>query len=205
MDLNPAQLGRGELYQHMIRLITPRPIAWVSTLSASGVANVAPFSYFNAVGSRPPTLMFCPANKPDGSKKDTLVHIERSGEFVVNIVSADLAEAMNQTAADYDIETSEFAKAGLTPGVSAIVQPPRVAEARAHFECQVHTILHLGTGPGGASVVIGRIVHLHMDDAILDENGRIDPDRLDTLGRMGGITYCHTRDRFDLERPKADA
>ncbi len=201
MEIDPTTLRRGEIYQQMIRLVTPRPIAWVSTVSAEGVANLAPYSYFNAVGSNPPTLMFCPANQRDGRPKNTLANIEANGEFVVNIVSHDVVEAMNCTSADYESDVSEFAQCGLTPLPSAVVQPPRVAEARAHIECTLHTLLRLGTGPGGANLVIGRIVRMHLDEAILDAEGRADPAMLDTVGRMGGATYVRTRDRFDLNRP----
>jgi len=185
----------------MIRLITPRPIAWVSTVSNDGKPNLAPFSYFNAVGSNPPTLMFCPANRPDGTPKDTLANIQANGEFVVNVVSFDLAEQMNQSAAAYDTEVSEFEACGLTAAASSLVKPPRVAEARAHFECRLHSVINLGTGPAGANLVLGRIVAIRIDDEVLDDRGRADPAKLDTIGRLGGISYSRTTDRFDIDRP----
>lgn len=201
MELDPQKLSHSDIYAHMIRLITPRPIAWVSTLSDAGVANLAPFSYFNAVGSRPPTLMFCPANRPDGRPKDTLANIQANGEFVVNVVSFELAEQMNQSAAAYDADVSEFQACGLTPADSLRVRPPRVAEARAHFECQLHSVINLGTGPAGANLVLGRILAIHVADEVLDERGRADPAKLDTIGRLGGISYARTTDRFDINRP----
>jgi flavin reductase (DIM6/NTAB) family NADH-FMN oxidoreductase RutF len=201
MEFDPASLSRGQIYQQMVRIITPRPIAWVSTRSNAGVDNLAPYSYFNAVGSNPPLLMFCPANKPDGSKKDSLRNIEENGEFVVNIVSFDVAEQMNQSSAAYDSETSEFDTCNLTRGESKLVKPPRVAEARAHFECALHTVLNLGTGAGGANLVLGNIVAFHVEDDLLNEDGLTDPGKLDAVGRLGGLSYCRTNDRFDLDRP----
>ncbi len=201
MELNPDKLSHSDIYAHMIRLITPRPIAWVSTLSNDGVPNLAPFSYFNAVGSNPPTLMFCPANRPDGTPKDTLANIQANGEFVVNVVSFDLSTQMNQSATAYETEVSEFEACGLTAVASSLVKPPRVAEARAHFECRLHSLVQLGTGPGGANLVLGRIVAIHIDDAVLDERGRADPAKLDTVGRLGGISYTRTTDRFEIDRP----
>ncbi len=203
MEIDPTTLAHGELYQHMIRLVTPRPIAWVSTVSNDGVPNLAPFSYFNAVGANPPTLMFCPANRPDGTRKDSLANIEQNGEFVVNIVPFALAEPMNQCGAPYDPEINEFEAAGLTPADSSHIRPPRVAEAPACFECVLHTSMSLGTGPGGANLVVGRIVAIHVCDDVLDEKGRADPERLDSIGRMGGISYTRTTERFDLERARS--
>ncbi len=201
MEINPEELSHKDLYAHMIRLITPRPIAWVSTVSNDGVLNLAPFSYFNAVGSNPPTLMFCPANRPDGTPKDTLANIQANGEFVVNVVSYELAEQMNQSAAGYDTEVSEFEACGLTSAESTLVRPPRVAEARAHFECKLHSVINLGTGPAGANLVLGRILAIQVADDVLDDRGRADPEKLDTVGRLGGISYTRTTDRFDIDRP----
>ena len=204
MEINPAEMRSSELYQHMIQLVTPRPIAWVSTVSEEGVANLAPFSYFNAVGSTPPTLMFCPGNARDGGPKHTLANIQRTGQFVVNVVSFDQAEAMNQSSASYGEEVSELEACGLTAAPSLRVKPPRVAEARAHFECELHSSIQLGVGPGGTNLVIGRILAIHIDDEVLDTDGRADPAKLDTVGRMGGIGFCRTNERFDLERPSID-
>lgn len=187
-----------EVYQHLINLITPRPIAWVSTASKDGVPNLAPYSFFNGVGSRPPSLLFCPANRINGSPKDTLKNIEQTGEFVVNIVSENLTQQMHDTAAEYDFETSEFAACGLTAAPSEQVKVPRVLEARASIECKLLHSLHLETGPGAANVVIGRILIIRIDDEVVDEEGFADPEKLDTVGRMGFAGYTRTRDRFFL-------
>jgi flavin reductase (DIM6/NTAB) family NADH-FMN oxidoreductase RutF len=202
MLIQPEQTTPREMYQVMTRLITPRPIAWVSTRSHAGVDNLAPFSYFNAVGTSPPTVMFCPANRADGSKKDTLRNVEETGQFVLNLVSAKLAEPMNCSSGDYSSSDSEFDRCGLTPAESTRVKPPRVGEALAAIECELHTVLLLGTGPGGSNMVIGRIVAMHVDDSCFDSAGQIDADKIDALGRMGGTAYALTRERFDLARPK---
>ncbi len=201
MEIDPHKTHARDLYQHMVRLITPRPIAWVSSISAAGVTNLAPFSFFNGVGANPPTVVFCPANRRDGSKKDTLRNIEETGDFVVNLVSFDLAEKMNQTAADYERDVSEFSACGLTAIESQRVQPPRVAEAKAHLECQLQLAMQLGTGPAGANLVVGRILLIHINNGLLDADGFADPAKLDHIGRLGGASYARTSDRFDLPRP----
>jgi flavin reductase (DIM6/NTAB) family NADH-FMN oxidoreductase RutF len=197
-ESSPAQV----VYRHMVACITPRPIAWVSTVSPAGITNLAPFSFFNGVGANPPAVMFSPVNRRDGSRKDTILNIEAIGEFVVNIVSDKLAPLMNGTAAELPYEISEFARCGLTATPSLKVRPPRVKEAAVHMECIVHQIVYVGRGPLSANVVIGRIVLLHADDAVLDADGQIDPQKLDTIGRLGGALYSRTRDRFAMERPK---
>jgi flavin reductase (DIM6/NTAB) family NADH-FMN oxidoreductase RutF len=202
MWIQPGEISKRALYGHMTRLITPRPIAWVSTRSTSGVLNLAPFSYFNAVGTHPPTLMFCPANKADGTKKDTLANIERTGQFVVNLVSAGVVQPMSDSSAEFGPEVDEFAECGLTPVDSQHVEVPRVGEALAAMECELHTSMVLGTGPGGANLVVGRILAIYVDDGCLDPRGRVDPAKLDTLGRMGGNLYVTTRDRLEVERPR---
>ncbi len=201
MDLDPADVRPSVFYQQMIHCIVPRPIAWVSTVSEAGITNVAPFSYFTGVGSRPPSLLFCPANNREGQPKDTLRNIEQTGEFVVNIVSFPVAEKMNASAAELPADESEFDACGLTAVSSLKVKAPRVAESPVQFECTVLQVLNIGEGPGGANIVIGKVVHLHIDDAVLGDRDLVDPNLLDAVGRMGGLTYCRTTDRFDLERP----
>ena len=201
MLIDPQSISKRDLYGHMTRLITPRPIAWVATRSRAGGDNLAPFSYFNAVGTAPPTLVFCPANKADGSKKDTLRNIEETGHFVVNVVSHAMGRVMSDTSAEFPPEVSEFAACGLTAIEAARVAAARVAEALAAFECELHAVMVLGAGPGGANLVVGRIVAIHVDDRCLGDDGQVDPARLDTLGRMGGDSYATTRDRLEIPRP----
>jgi flavin reductase (DIM6/NTAB) family NADH-FMN oxidoreductase RutF len=194
-----------ETYRLLVGLITPRPIAWVSTVSPGGVTNLAPFSFFNGVAANPPTLLFSVVNRRDGSKKDTVRNIEATGELVVNLVSHDLREAMNATSAELPYEESELELAGLTPLPSERVRPPRIKEAKVHMECVLHDIVRVGEGPLSANVILARILLVHLDDDVVDANGRIDPRRLDTIGRMGNDTYVRTTDLFDMPRPASPA
>jgi flavin reductase (DIM6/NTAB) family NADH-FMN oxidoreductase RutF len=177
-------------------------VALVSTVDEDGVPNVAPFSFFNGVGSNPPTVLFCPALRSSGDKrKDTLRNVEQTGEFVINIVSDAIAAAANATAADVGPEVDEFLIAGLTAIPSEAVRPPRVAESPAQFECKLLQIVFTGQAPGAGVVVLGEIVRVHVA-AHLEHNFRVDPAGLDAVGRMAGNTWVHTRERFELERPK---
>ena len=152
MELDPDSLNTRTMYEWMIHSILPRPIAWVSTVSISGVTNLAPFSFFQGVCARPPTLMFCPVNHRDGSSKDTLRNIEATGEFVVNTVSAADAEAMNATSAMLGFEESEFERFGLAAVPSVMVRPPRVASASVAFECRLDRIIRVSEGPAGGNI-----------------------------------------------------
>jgi flavin reductase (DIM6/NTAB) family NADH-FMN oxidoreductase RutF len=202
LSINPADHQVHEIYKLMVGLIVPRPVALVSTVDKDGVPNVAPFSFFNGVGSNPPTVLFCPALRSSGDKrKDTLRNVEQTGEFVINIVSDAIAAAANATAADVGPEVDEFLIAGLTAIPSEAVRPPRVAESPAQFECKLLQIVFTGQAPGAGVVVLGEIVRVHVA-AHLEHNFRVDPAGLDAVGRMAGNTWVHTRERFELERPK---
>jgi len=198
MQIDPATVSPSLVYSTMIRAITPRPIAWVSTISPGGVTNLAPFSYFNGICSQPAALMFSPVNRPDGSKKDTVRNIESNGQFVVNLVPFAVTESMVKTSGDYKYETSEFALVGLTEKPSQRVKPPGVAESPIQFECEVIQIVPVGEGPLAANVIIGKILLMNIVDEVLDGNDKIDPALLDTVGRMGGHSYCRTTERFDI-------
>jgi flavin reductase (DIM6/NTAB) family NADH-FMN oxidoreductase RutF len=201
MLLDFAALTPRHAYSWMISTILPRPIAWVSTISADGRANLAPFSFFQGVTANPPTLMFVPVNTRDGTKKDTVRNIEQVPEFVVNLVSFALGEQMNQSSEMLPYGESEFEKFGITPAASARVRPPRVAAAPVAFECSLDRFVHIGEGPIAANVVFGRILVAHVRDEVLDSSGEVDPARLDLIGRMGGDSYSRTTTRFEMERP----
>jgi flavin reductase (DIM6/NTAB) family NADH-FMN oxidoreductase RutF len=202
MIIDPATTPRPDVYSLMIRCIAPRPIAWVSTISREGVHNLAPFSFFTGVSSKPPTILFVAGRHDDGRKKDTLVNVEATGQFVVNVVPEALAEAMNITATEYPYGISEFGKAGLTPQPSERVAPPRLKESPIHFECERHEILHVGVDAvGGGAIVVGRIVLIHVDESVL-RNGKVDYELYHPIGRLGGMEYSRTRDRFTLIRKK---
>lgn len=202
MKFDPTEMGIRDVYTLMVQLITPRPIAWVSSISEAGVTNLAPYSFFNGVGANPPSVLFCPVNRRDGSQKDSLINVLETSEFVVNVVSSNHAELMNQTSADFDSEISEFDHLDIATNDSIKVKPPRVAASLAQFECKLLQHIELAKGPGGANVVIGEIVMLHVDDSIIND-GTVLPADIDTVGRLGGKSYAKTTDRFELDRPPA--
>jgi len=201
MLLDFARLPVRDAYAWMTATILPRPIAWVSTISADGKTNLAPFSFFQGVTSSPPTLMFVPVNARDGAKKDTVRNIEAVPEFVVNLVSFALADQMNATAALLPYGESEFEKFGIAATPSERVRPPRVAAAPVAFECTLDRIVHIGEGPAAANVIFGRIHLAHLSDAVLGADGKPDPAKLDLVGRLGGELYATTHERFSLKRP----
>jgi flavin reductase (DIM6/NTAB) family NADH-FMN oxidoreductase RutF len=210
MIVNPSDLSHSEIYSIILNSVAPRPIAWVSTANASGQLNLAPFSFFNAVCVDPPLLAFAPGlrrpKEPEsaqGEAKDTLRNIRETSEFVVNLVTYELAEAMNVTSGEYDASVDEFALAKVTPEASTIVSPPRVAESPVSFECRLHQILDFSSAPTSGSLVIGKIVSIHLHDSHL-KDGVLDRKLLDLIGRMGGIQYTRTTQRFEMARPKVD-
>lgn len=204
MELDPGALSRQDRYKLLIGGVVPRPIALVSTISVNGVDNLAPFSFFNGVGSDPMMLLFCPANNPDGSEKDTLRNCKPPeeggmGQFVVNVVSHFFAARMACAAEPLPHGESEFILSGLTPAPAARVKPRRVAESLVAFECQTHQIIRTNPGvPGGGNIVVGRVVHVFVRDDAINARLHIDPAALDAIGRMGGLGYCRTRDRFEM-------
>ena len=204
MIIDPSNIGVKENYKLMIGTIVPRPIALVSTISLNGVPNLAPFSFFTAITSKPPTVCFAPARKGgNGNKKDTLANIEATEEFVINIVSEDIAEQMNLTAADLPPETSEFDYARLTPEESLVVRPPRVLESPVNLECKLLQVIHIGDGtPGSGALVIGEILRYHIQDELFSDY-RIDTEKLKPVGRLAGMEYTTLGRRFVLERKKS--
>jgi flavin reductase (DIM6/NTAB) family NADH-FMN oxidoreductase RutF len=200
--LDPAQIAPSDIYKLMIGMIVPRPIAFVSTVDAAGVRNLAPFSYFTACSSNPPVICFCTAVRSDPRPyRDTLRNIEATGEFVVNMVSEEFAEKMNLCASEVPPEVDEFELSGLTPLASDLVKPPRVAESKVQMECRLHQIVRVSDKPGGGILVLGEVLRFHVLDSIID-GYKIDPGRLNAIGRMGGATYIRTHDRFEMQRPK---
>ena len=191
MIIDPAASTPRENYFLLTNLIIPRPIAWVSSLAADGTRNLAPHSYFNIVSSNPPIIHFTQTGR-----KDTLTNVEATGEFVINLVNADLAEQMNVTAADFPPDQDEFTWAGVEATPSTTVAPPRVASAPAAFECRVRSILEMGNG----NMVFGDVLLVHVDDRIWSE-GRVDPDALAPVARLGGSSYAHINNVFKLPRP----
>ena len=197
MELDPATTPS---YATLTGLVTPRPIAWVTTVNAAGVVNLAPFSYFNLMGSAPPLVAFAPALKPDGTKKDTLANLGFCPEFVVNLATAESAAAVNLSSKSLPPDESEVTLAGLTVTPSVAVRPPRLAESPAHLECVVRHILPFGTHPGASTIVVGEVVRVHVDDRVLTA-GVVDPRKLRAVGRLGGNWWCHATDVFEMTRP----
>jgi flavin reductase (DIM6/NTAB) family NADH-FMN oxidoreductase RutF len=200
-EIDVTQLSPPDAYKILIGSVVPRPVAWVSTVSPAGVNNLAPFSFFTAVCSNPPTVLFCPVTPQDLKVKDTLQNIRDTGVFVVNVATEALVEKMNQTSAPYAPDVSEFAAVGVTPAASRVVQAPRVAESPVSLECRLTQIVPVGDGtPGSGHVVIGQVVFAHIDDAVLD-GGRILTDRLQPVSRLAGTDYAPVREIFALPRP----
>jgi flavin reductase (DIM6/NTAB) family NADH-FMN oxidoreductase RutF len=201
MIIDVASADIRTVYQTLISVVTPRPIAWVTTLDREGRVNLAPFSFFNAFGGSPPVVVFSPNRKRDGSKKDTLVNVEATGEFVVNAAVAELAGQVNLSSKELPHGESEVELTGLSVQPSVKVRPPRLRESPVQMECRVRQILQFGDGPTGANLVIGEVLIFHVADSVLDERGRIDPRKLRTIGRLGGDFYCRTDEVFEMKRP----
>ncbi len=199
MELDLENQFADRAYPLLASLVTPRPIALVTTLSPAGQVNAAPFSFFNLLGAQPPILAFAPGDRDQGVPKDTALNIRATHEFVVNLVDEAVAEAMNQCAASLPYGENELAHAGLHAAPSSVVKPPRIAESPASLECAEWGTLQIG----GNRVVIGLIKRLHLRDELFDaEKKRIHTDKLFLIGRMASPHwYCRTRDRFEMIRP----
>jgi len=205
MQLDPAALDAERIYKFMIGAIMPRPIAVVGTRAPDGSSiNLAPFSFFCGVGSNPMTLCFCPANDDSGAEKDTLRNAKPvaeggSGEFTVSVAPHRIIRQVVAAAEGLAYGDSEFELAGLTPVAGVRVRAPRVAESPIAFECRTLQVIRTNPGaPSGGNLVLGAVELIHVDDDVIDARGRLDAARLDLVGRMAGLGYCTTRDRFDL-------
>jgi flavin reductase (DIM6/NTAB) family NADH-FMN oxidoreductase RutF len=198
LDLEGEHAHRS--YPLLVSLVTPRPIAWVTSLSPEGHLNAAPFSFFNALGANPPIIGFCPGDRDDGQPKDTARNIRATHDFVVNLVDEELAEAMNETSASVPYGQSELEAVGLTTAPSSVVKAPRIAEAPASLECTEWGTLQIGEN----RLIIGIVKRIHVREELIDpETLRIRDDRFRVIGRMASPHwYCRTRDRFEMVRPK---
>ena len=198
LDLESKELA-GRAYPILASLVTPRPIALVTTISADGKVNAAPFSFFNLLGANPPIVAFAPSDRDNGVPKDTALNVRATHEFVVNLVDEAIAEKMNLCAATLPYGENELSHAGLTATPSSVVKPPRIAEAPASLECIEWGTLQIG----GNRVVIGLIKRVHLRDEFFDvEKKRVRTEKLLTIGRMASPHwYCKTTDRFEMIRP----
>lgn len=203
LDLTSGELSWIEVYRLCIGFINPRPIALVSTISAEGGLNLAPYSFYNMVCARPPVVIIGCGKNRHGQDKDTYLNIAQTREFVIATVTAEIAANMVMCGADIPNGQSEFAFSGLTPARARLVRPPLVHEAKVNIECRLRDVVHIGdNGPGSANVVFGDVVAIHVADELLDAHGHIDPHRLETVGRLGGSWYANAERPYSLEIPK---
>ena len=201
MQIDPAKTSQRNIYKILSGAIIPRPIAWVSSISEEGITNLAPFSFFNMVGDDPPHIMFSTVRTGD-KNKDTLNNVLATKQFVVNLATEDLVEKMNDTSASLPPNESEFDYAGLTPAPSVFIKPPRVQESPVSMECElVHHYSLEGHQNGGATIMIGRVVMIHIDESILLDDFKINMETYKPVARLAGSNYSGLGEIFSIKRP----
>ncbi|RMA66325.1 flavin reductase family protein [Ulvibacter antarcticus] len=203
ISINPQEISTAKLHGYLLGAIAPRPIAFASTVDADGNVNLSPFSFFNVFSANPPIMIFSPARRVrDNTTKHTLENVIATKEVVINIVSYNMVQQMSLASTEYAEGVNEFKKAGFTEAPSTLVKPPRVAESPVQFECKVNEVIALGKEGGAGNLIICEVVQLHIDEAILDEDGRIDPVKIDTVARMGGNWYNRAKEGiFEVPKP----
>jgi len=202
--IDPAILPHPQLHKLLLASIAPRPIAFVSTVDSHGNPNLSPFSFFNAFGVNPSTLIFSPSRRGrDNTTKHTYENIKEVPEAVVNVVNYDMVHQASLASTEYPKGVNEFVKAGFTPAPSEIIRPPRVKESPVQFECKVRQVIETGDGGGAANLVICEIVMIHINEEILDKNGLPDPDKIRLVGRHTGDFYVKAfgKSLFEVEKP----
>ena len=191
MRIIPGQTPTAQLHAYLLGSVSPRPICFASTIDKDGNPNLSPFSFFNVFGSNPTTLIFSPARRVrDNTIKHTLENVQANQEVVINVVSYDMVQQMSLSSCEYPAGTNEFLKSGFTPVKSDMVKPFRVGESPASLECRVRDIIETGTEGGAGNLIICEVLCMHLNDAVLDANGQIDPHKIDLVARMGGDYYC---------------
>ncbi len=200
MDISANDTNSRELYKILIGAILPRPIAWVSSMDPAGNLNLAPFSFFTVASVRPPILCFSPLRRADATEKDTLMNVRATREFVINIVSENLAAQMIKTSGSYGSNVDEFDVAQLPQRASRCVKPPGVADSLVNFECALRDIISLGTEPLAGNLVLGEVLSIHVSERVY-QDGRIDTAALAPIGRLAGNGYATVKDRFEMVRP----
>ncbi|WP_052123201.1 flavin reductase family protein [Flavobacterium beibuense] len=202
MIIDPLNISQSEVYKILSGSVIPRPIGWVSTISENGVPNLAPFSFFNVVGEDPPHVMFSTV-RPGDSNKDTLNNVLTTKQFVVNMATEDLAEAVNNSSASLPPDINEFDYAGVTQAPCSKVKAPRVLESPISFECElVHHYSLEGHKHGGATIMIGRVVMFHIDESVLLDNYKINPETYRPIARLAGSNYAKLGEIFSIKRPQ---
>ena len=199
MVIDPATLNNKEMYKFLIGGVAPRPIAWVGTRSQDGTNNLAPFSFYNAFSSTPPIVGFSTIPRLDGRKKDSLQNVLDTACFTLSAVSHRLVQQMSKSAALLEPEEDEFAYAGLEPAKAEKVNAPYVKDAQLVFECTLNQVISFGDVEGAGNLVLGQIINIRIDDDIYD-NGYVDFEKLDPVGRLAGNWYATIRDKFELTR-----
>jgi flavin reductase (DIM6/NTAB) family NADH-FMN oxidoreductase RutF len=203
MEIDVSKTDVVDVYHFLVGLVTPRPIAWVTTISESGVVNLAPFSFFNTFGANPPVVVFSPTLSRELKKKDTLLNIESNGEFCINASTTSHADLVNLSSKPLRPDESEIELTGLDTLPCEKISVPRLTAVPFSLECKTMQILPIGSGPISANLIIGEVLHMHIDDAFLGEDGLPDPNTIQTIGRLGGDYWCHTTDLFQLDRPQS--
>ena len=204
MTIDPKTIPVPQLHGYLLGAIGPRPIAFASTVDSNGNVNLSPFSFFNVFSANPPIMIFSPARRGrDNTTKHTYENVKDVKEVVINVVNHSIVEQMSLSSTEYGKGVNEFVKAGLTPIDSECVKPPRVKESPVQFECVVNDVVELGQNGGAGNLVICEVVRIHIDEAILDESGRIDQLKIDLVGRMGGNWYVHASEKsmFEVAKP----
>lgn len=203
ISITPSETPLPKLHGYLLGSIGPRPIALASTIDENGMPNLAPFSFFNVFSSRPPIAIFSPARRGrDNTTKHTYENAKANKEVVINVVTYSIVQQTSLSSTEYLKGENEFVKAGLTMLDSEVVKPPRVKESPVHLECKVRDILEMGDEGGAGNLIVCEILRIHLRDDILNDNGRIDQQKIDLVGRMGGNTYCRANGSALFEVPK---
>ena len=203
ISIDPKDVSSAKLQGYLQSAVGPRPIAFASTIDKNGVPNLSPFSFFNIFSTNPPILIFSPARRVrDNTIKHTLINAEATREVVINVVNYDIVQQTSLSSSEYPDGVNEFIKAGFTAIPSVLVKPYRVAQSPVQFECKVNEIISLGTQGGAGNLVICEIVKMHISESVLDENGNIDPVKIDLVSRMGGNWYSRANQGlFEVAKP----
>jgi flavin reductase (DIM6/NTAB) family NADH-FMN oxidoreductase RutF len=203
LSISPKDIKTAQLHGYLLGAVSPRPICFASTVDSDGNVNLSPYSFFNVFSANPPILIFSPARRVrDNTTKHTLENVLATKEVVINIVSYDMVQQMSLSSTEYAEGVNEFVKAGFTEAPSVKVKPPRVAEAPVQLECKVNEVVALGNEGGAGNLVICEVVQLHIDENILDAEGKIDPAKIDAVARMGGNWYSRAKTgMFEVPKP----
>jgi flavin reductase (DIM6/NTAB) family NADH-FMN oxidoreductase RutF len=202
--INPIDYSTKDLHKILLSSVTPRPIALASTIDTNGAVNLSPFSYFNVFSANPPILIFSPANRvTDNSKKDTLINISKVKEVVINLVDYNIVEPTSLSSVYFEKNIDEFLKSGLTKMESIKVKPPRVLESPVSYECKVNDVISLGNNGGAGNLIICEVLMIHINEEFLNENGDIDPLKLNLVARMGENYYLDVKkdSLFEIKKP----